>query len=74
MEIMNWVNDTVIIDFELPKDIKEMADECERLDNEENWGYDNYADLLSNMCKEAYRQGHITKKQWDLVEKRYLYG
>ncbi|MCD7735757.1 MAG: hypothetical protein LUI07_02125 [Lachnospiraceae bacterium] len=71
---MNWINENILIDFELPRDIKEIADECERFNAEGNYAYDNYADLLGNMCKEAYRQGHLTRKQWDLMELRYIYG
>lgn len=71
---MNWINDSIVIDFELPKDIKEIADECERLNATEDLAYDNYADVLGNMCKEAYRMGNLTKKQWDMMELRYIYG
>ncbi len=71
---MRWIDDSVDINFELPRDIMLIAEECEYMNETENYGYDNYAEMLSDMCKEAYRIGNMTKEQWDLMERRYIYG
>ena len=71
---MNWIDDEVVLDFLLPKDIQSVADECERLNAEHDWGYINWAEVLSDLCKEAVVQRHMTQAQWDLVERRYVYG
>ncbi|WP_026658068.1 hypothetical protein [Butyrivibrio sp. AC2005] len=70
---MGFINEKIAIDFEIPKDIIPTVEICEELSKQNNWGYDEYADfLIDNLCKEAYRQGHITKKQWDALAERYL--
>lgn len=66
-----WIDESVIIDFKLPKDIQGIADLCEETDKNEDYAYDNWADLLDILCKEAVVQGHMTKRQWDTVVRRY---
>lgn len=67
-----WIDDETIIDFEVPADIKSAMEECERLNEVGDYSYDNFAEALSDRCKEAVRQGHMTAKQWDIIEWRYL--
>lgn len=67
----NWIDDSVIIDFNVPEDIRNMMMECEKMNEEENCGYFNYAESLGYMCKEACVRGHMTKKQWEIIEKKY---
>lgn len=70
----NWIDDSVVLDFDIPEDIKPVLNECERLNRLENAGYFNWADALSNFCKEAYVQGHMTRNQWEQIDRRYIYG
>lgn len=69
----NFINDDITIDFEVPKDIKRIIDICEEADRNDDYGlYMNFADLLTEVAsKEAYKQGHLTKKQWEQIEMRY---
>ncbi len=69
----NFIDENFTIDFHVSKDILYMMKLCEKADAENNYGeYMNYAEfLLYTLCKEAYRQGHITKKQWEIFERRY---
>ena len=69
-----WISDNVKIDFVLPKDIEWLCKECERLEAEHNEAYFNYADHISVLAKEAVVQGHLTKKQWETLERKYVYG
>lgn len=71
---MSWIDGSVVLDFKLPDDIQSVADECERLDECRDYGYFNWAEALSDMCKEAVVQKHMTEEQWDLVERKYIYG
>lgn len=70
----HYIDDDVKIDFKISKDIQNMIDLCEKEDINDNYpAYCNYVEfLLYTMCKEACYQGHITKKQWELLERRYL--
>lgn len=36
-----WINENVIIDFELPKDIQNIATLCEEADKNQDYSYDN---------------------------------
>lgn len=70
----HYINDDVKIDFKISNDIQYMMDLCEQEDIADNYPvYCNYVEfLLYTICKEACRQGHISKKQWETFERRYL--
>ena len=70
----HYIDDTVKIDFHVSKDIKYLMDISEKADLEDNYGaYENFVNcLLYTNCKEAYVQGHMTKEQWETMERRYL--
>lgn len=70
---MNYINDSVKIDFPVTKDIQYLMEECEKADREDNYPiYENYVNVLVFVVsKEAYVQGHLTKKQWETIERRY---
>lgn len=67
----HWIKEEVEIDFKVSKVMKNMMEECEKLDLEEDYAYFNYCETLGYMCKEAYVQGKMTKKQWEIIEERY---
>ena len=72
---MGFINENITIDFNVPKDIKKIMEICDKLSNEENYAYDNYADfLIDNLCKDAYVKKHLTKHQWETIERRYHYA
>lgn len=69
----NFIDDDVILDFTLPRDLQRLADICEKADRENNYPvYQPYADTLTEVNgKEACVQGHITRKQWEQLQMRY---
>ncbi len=70
----NYINEEVEIDkATLPKDLRRLAEECENADLEDNYGlYENLVQILIDVNgKEAYRLGHITRKTWNDLERRY---
>lgn len=69
----NFINGDISIDFKVPKDIEQLMNECELCDKEDDYPkYMNLAEyLVYVICKEAYVVGHLTKKQWETIEKRY---
>jgi hypothetical protein len=48
--------------------------DCEAADAADDYGtYMNLADFLTDtLSKEAYVCGHITKKEWEAIERRYI--
>lgn len=73
-EMDNWIDNSIVIDFEVPRDILYVIKECERLNQQNDYGYFNWAESLSHACKEACVQKHMTKKQWETIERRYPCG
>lgn len=71
---MNYIDDTIKIDFPVPKIVKFMMDECEKYDREDDYGlYEPYAShLTSVICKNLCADGILTTKQWHMIERRYL--
>ena len=70
--MFNYIDDSVKIDFDVPKDILKLMKECEEFDKEDRYAcYMNYVEFLTDtICKEAYVQGHL-KKQWETIERRF---
>lgn len=67
----NWIDESIIIDFDIPKIMTNLILDMEQLDEEENYGYLNYCDALDDMAKEFYVQGKLTKAQWDTLVRKY---
>ena len=72
-DFMNYIDDTVEINFEVPEGVKKLMKECEEADITDNYPlYRNLAEyLVYVLCKELYVTGHITKEQWKKIEWRY---
>jgi len=66
-----WIDDSVVIDFQLPKSMLYLIEELEKLDAEENYAYFNYAEALDVGAKELYRRGILTHEQWDRLCWKY---
>ena len=69
----HYINDDVKIDFKLSQDLQYMMDMCEQDDMEDNYPlYNAHTEyFIYTLCKEACFQGDLTKKQWELLERRY---
>ncbi len=67
----HWVNDDVKIDFYVPKGIRQVMEEAERLDLEESYAYVNWANQVDTDAKNAYAVGALTREQWDTLCRRY---
>lgn len=67
----HWIDDTVKINFSVPKSIQILMDECERLDLAEDYAYFNYSDSLDCGVKELVFRGVLTQRQWDIINMRY---
>ncbi len=68
----NWIDNSVVIDFKVPKSIENFMKECDELNEMNDYSYFNYVELLDHMCKEACYLKYITKKQWETIERKYL--
>lgn len=71
--MFHFINDEIKIDFPVPKDVKYLMDVCEQKDLEDNYAaYEPHVNaLIDVVAKEACVQGHLTGKQWKLLERRY---
>lgn len=70
----NYINDDIVIDFEVPLIVKDLMDKCEKYDKEDNYGlYEPIAShLTGTLCKNLCEDGEITSEQWHRIERRYL--
>lgn len=70
---MNYIDDTIKIDFPVNKPLQYAMQQCEIDDQEDNYGkYMNDVDfLVDNLAKAAYVGREISKAQWELIERRY---
>ena len=66
-----FINDEVIIDFQVSKTMQEMFDLAEKYDRERNHAYYQVADMIDVMAKNAYANSSITREQWDIIVSRY---
>ena len=67
----HYINDGVKIDFPVPAAISELMRECEEYDLEDSPAYDECADAIGIVCKNAYASGELTKEQWNMITRRY---
>lgn len=66
-----WINDDIIIDFPVPKLLKNMMQEAEELDLRGSVIYTGMADQIDVTCKEYVTTGRMTQEQWDKIADRY---
>ena len=68
----DWIDNSVILDFEMPKVLKNTIIEIEEAyQNKDDIEYNILSDTLDVLCKHYCAEGILTKKQWDLVCQRY---
>ncbi len=67
----HWVDDTIKIDFKLPKYLQSVVDELEELDQNEDWVYFDRCAFIENCTKEYIYSGELTMEQRDKLCARY---
>lgn len=67
----HWIDDTIKIDFPVPKAMQILMNECEQLDLDEDYAYFNYIETLDCDAKELVYRGILTEKQWDIINTKY---
>ena len=48
-----------------------LMNDLERLDEEKDYCYFDWAEHLESVTKELYVLGEISKKQWDMICRKY---
>ncbi|MDI9242331.1 hypothetical protein [Fusibacillus kribbianus] len=69
-----WVNDSVKIDFPLPKPIQEKVDMLEYYDETEDYGYFDACEVLECYAKHWVPDESITQEQFEKLCDRYCGG
>ena len=68
----NFINNDVVIDFELSKTMQELVDEAERADILEDYGlYMNIADAIDSQGKKETAHHQLRESQWKQLTRRY---
>lgn len=72
MQIYHEIDDSVKIDFMVPKGLQELFDMAEVADKADDFGtYISLADTIDTYSKNCYAAGVITESQWDIITRRY---
>ena len=71
MKNNDWIDESVIIDFKLPKSMLYLIEEIEKLAEEESEAFFNYTEALDDGAKELVVKGVLTQKQWDILTRKY---
>lgn len=62
----------VIIDFPIPEILKNEIEETEKAYEEMGeLGYMDYVEHVDTLCKNYYKDGKLTKAQWDKILSRF---
>ena len=69
-----WIDDAVKIDFVLPTMIQDLVDEMEEMDLNEDWSYFDRCGFIENITKEFVINKEMTRKQRELLCRRYHGG
>ena len=67
-----WIDERVIIDFQIPQAWENTIAELEKSDLAEDYSYFNFAEALDDLAKHAYEAGQISRSQWDKLYAKYL--
>lgn len=70
---MNYIDDTIIIDFPVSKSLWDAMLQCEIHDREKIYGqyFNDVVFLVDHLAKVAYIEGEISADQWNLIKRRY---
>lgn len=70
----HWINENILIDFELPTLLKNTIKEAEEADITNNVSeYEALSDIIDVICKGYCATGHMTHEQWNIVCQKYGY-
>ena len=68
----NYLDDTIMIDFDLPQNIKHLVDEAEKADLEDDYGlYICLASAIDTNAKNATRKRELNEYQWEVLVRRF---
>ena len=67
----NFINDDIIIDFPLPKLMRNTIKEAEELDAKNDLEFYCVADAIDVLAKQYVASGLWTQEQWDLICSKY---
>lgn len=68
----NFINDDIVIDFELSHTMKDLVDKAEKADIFEDSGlYMNLADAIDSQAKKEVSKHLITDNEWKILVSRY---
>lgn len=71
MKKFHWIDDSIKIDFEVPKIMQDLMNTAEKLDLEENYAYFEYADQIDVDAKNLCADGYLTESEWEKLSMRY---
>lgn len=67
-----WIDDSIIIDFRLPKALKGVIDNIEKAEEDgDDIAYIEWCDVLENASKEYIFNGFLSEKQRDRLLQKY---
>lgn len=66
-----WIDDSIKLDFKMPKIIEELIKEVEQFDLDENYAYFSYIEALDSLAKLLYSEGKMTAHQRELIYRRF---
>lgn len=72
MEMLNYIDESIKIDFEVWKIIKDEMNELLYYDKcGDEVGYENASEILGVHAKAALAAGDISERQYDLIRRKY---
>ena len=72
MKRYHEIDDSVKIDFTVPKELQELFDMAEDADKADDFGtYLSLADTIDTYSKNCYAAGVISEGQWNMITRRY---
>ena len=66
-----WIDDSIKLDFKMPKIIEDLIKEVEQFDLDENYAYFSYIEALDSLAKLLYIEGKMTVHQRELIYRRF---
>lgn len=66
-----WIDDSIKLDFKMPKIIEDLIKEVEQFDLDENHAYFSYIEALDSLAKLLYSEEKMTAYQRELIYRRF---
>lgn len=68
----NYIDDSIKIDFKLPRNIQNLVDDAEKADLEDDYGlYMNLASAIDTNAKNATAKRLLSDYQWETLVRRF---